>query len=272
MLRQRIGTGLVLAPLALALVFYLPPAWIELALAPILAIAAWEWVRLAGVENSLARLAGGLALGALVGFGLPLLPDGWALPALGAGVAAWFIVAFLWLPQQPGAAGGTAVIVAKLLAGILILLFAGLALATVFRLTDGRLWLLCLLLVIWGADIGAYFSGKRFGRRKLAPSISPGKTWEGVVGGLLMAVLVGVVAGRIAGFDAGKGGGLALLCLGTAAISIVGDLFASLLKRQQGLKDTSALLPGHGGIIDRTDSLLAAGPLFATGLVALGVR
>ncbi|MBP6597750.1 MAG: phosphatidate cytidylyltransferase, partial [Arenimonas sp.] len=135
----------------------------------------------------------------------------------------------------------------------------------------GPRWTLFALALVWAADSGAYFAGSRFGRRKLAPSISPGKTWEGVLGGLAASMLLAVAVLPMLGLAWPALPALVLLTLVTAAISVAGDLFESLMKRQSGVKDSGALLPGHGGLMDRLDSLLAALPIFAVGKAWLGL-
>lgn len=122
---------------------------------------------------------------------------------------------------------------------------------------------MAVMLLVWGADIGAYFSGKRFGRRKLAVAVSPGKSWEGFYGGLASSLLLTLLAGLYFDWAARD---LLLALLGAAlvvAISVVGDLTESMFKRQAAIKDSSNLLPGHGGVLDRIDSLTAAVPMFA---------
>ncbi|MEX1265985.1 MAG: phosphatidate cytidylyltransferase, partial [Woeseia sp.] len=129
--------------------------------------------------------------------------------------------------------------------------------------------LLFMLVVVWAADIGAYFSGKTFGRVKLAPSISPGKTWEGVIGGLLLVLVLVVLRGYWAGDNLAV---LVPFCVAVALLSVVGDLTVSIFKRNAGVKDSGKLFPGHGGLLDRIDSVTAASPLFALGVLWFGVR
>jgi phosphatidate cytidylyltransferase len=121
---------------------------------------------------------------------------------------------------------------------------------------------------VWLADGGAYFAGTLFGRVKLAPSISPGKTWEGVIGGMVLVALLAVMVAVVRDIDIVV---LAPFCLAVAAVSIVGDLTVSMFKRTNGLKDSGALFPGHGGVLDRIDSIAAAAPLFALGVARLGL-
>jgi len=144
---------------------------------------------------------------------------------------------------------------------------AWLALDFLYRLEPALL--LFMLVIVWAADIGAYFAGKRWGRVKLAPGISPGKTWEGVLGGMLLVLALAAVRGLVAGNNLGV---LLPFCLAVALLSIVGDLTVSIFKRNAGLKDSGKLFPGHGGLLDRIDSVTAAAPLFALGVSWAGLR
>ena len=136
---------------------------------------------------------------------------------------------------------------------------------------DSTFLILLLFFLIWAADIGAYFAGRAFGKRKLAPRVSPGKSWAGFFGGILASVAVGLAMlawrGTVPTADAATAL-FVLACLAVAIISVFGDLTISLFKRERGIKDTSNLLPGHGGFLDRLDSLLSAAPLFALLLLA----
>ena len=136
-----------------------------------------------------------------------------------------------------------------------------------FKITWGNGWMF-LLMLIWVADIGAYFAGRRWGRRKLAPTISPGKTWEGVWGAAAAAAAFALVGAAVLGVGS-RWPGFVAVCMVTVVFSIVGDLFESMLKRQRGVKDSGSLVPGHGGVLDRLDSLLAAAPVFLLGWLVL---
>jgi len=129
-----------------------------------------------------------------------------------------------------------------------------------------------MMVLIWGADTGAYFAGRAFGKRKLAPQVSPGKSWEGVAGAMGVTVVVALVGGALLDVSGVALFGLVILSLITVAFSIVGDLMESLMKRRVGVKDSGTLLPGHGGVLDRIDSLTAAAPIFALGVSLLGIR
>jgi phosphatidate cytidylyltransferase len=154
--------------------------------------------------------------------------------------------------------------------GLLVLIPAWAGLVWIHQLSRGPYLVLFLLVLIWIADSGAYFAGRRWGRRKLAPLVSPGKTREGAYGALAGGLLWGGVLAALYGVSVPQQGCLVLLCLLTVVASIVGDLYESLSKRERGVKDSGSLLPGHGGILDRIDSLTAAAPVFALGLHLIG--
>jgi len=267
MLKQRIITALLLLPLALGGFFLLEGGFFALFIGAVVVLGAWEWARLAGFAAQSVRVA----YAALVAGLLYLL---YLLPALApwlllAGIVWWLLATLLVLnyPQSSRYWGGRP---GKLFIGLLILLPAwqGLVLLKQWPLANGLI--LAVMALVWGADIGAYFFGKTFGKRKLAPRVSPGKSWEGLFGGLLASLLITAAVG----FYRGWVGNELLLALAGAAlvvlISVVGDLTESMFKRQAGLKDSSNLLPGHGGVLDRIDSLTAAIPLFAVLLWGAG--
>jgi phosphatidate cytidylyltransferase len=231
----------VLIAALLGALFTLPPAWLKGLAALLVAAAAYEWARLCATQAVLYAAA-------LAGVFLLMQPDqGWFLLA----AAFWILVAPLWLWR--GMTSAHRRILA--MAGVVVLLPAGLALVALPARQA-----LAVLVLTWIADTGAYFVGVRFGRHKLAPSISPGKSWEGAVGGLA-GVMVYAAALALAAPVAWAPFVGAALVLGI--VSIVGDLFESAAKRQAGVKDSGALLPGHGGILDRIDSATAALPLAA---------
>jgi phosphatidate cytidylyltransferase len=269
-LKQRVLTALLLVPPAVAAVLLLPTAWAGLALALVMLLAADEWARLAGLATPGARLR--LILGVLLGIGalgwlrhrgVDLLPV-FVLATLGWAGAALYLARAgeIRVDTQPAPAVAGA--------GFAVLAVTWGALVWLHGLAHGPSLLLGLLVLIWAADTGAYFVGRRWGRRKLAPRVSPGKTWEGAYG----AFAVGLAWGGLLAWQFGGSPlhslGLLGLCLATVAASIVGDLQESLLKRRRGLKDSGSLLPGHGGVLDRIDSLTAAAPVFAAGLGLLG--
>ncbi|RDI97901.1 phosphatidate cytidylyltransferase [Dyella solisilvae] len=272
MLLQRTLTALLLAPLVIGLIL-LAPTWL---FAPIVAFAflaaMWEWTRLSGLKAYPPR-------GALLAFTAALLVVCWVSrdtpwwPMLiGIGVA-WWIVVGQWLRHFAFAAAPTREnSLIKLGAGLLVIVPAWVAVVSIHGAGDrGHWWTLIALFIVWAADIGAYFAGSAFGRRKLAPTISPGKTWAGVYGAFAAGALVAGVGGVLLGVGGAKMAGLLLLSALTVAASIVGDLLESLMKRHAAVKDSGNLFPGHGGLLDRLDSVFAALPVFAAGKLLLGL-
>lgn len=270
MLKQRVLTALVLAPLGIAVLVFGNPALIAAVLGLVLAGGMREWVRLAGYGRPaqwLGALAG-LALMALVWF--TRTPDRLLAFAM-VGVAFWML-SLAWLARPAfGRERTPGVALLKLLAGVLAMVPAmAAALSLRESAPHGQWWLLLAVALMWFGDSGAYFSGKRFGRRKLAPTISPGKTWEGVYGGIVAVAIAGTGAGWLLGLRGQTLALMVILVIVTLAFSIVGDLFESLMKRHAGMKDSGTLMPGHGGVLDRFDSLFAALPVFALGRHLIG--
>jgi len=265
MLKARVITALVLLAVFIPVTLFAPISGFGALIAFVLIFAAWEWARLLKLSRN-----GTLAYAAVCALAL-LASMRWLSTSetsfYKASVVFWVIGAPYALLRKPELSG-RAWRGLLLTAGIILLIACWYAL--VAARIAGISFVLSLLLVVWCADIGAYFSGKAFGRHKLAPSISPGKTWEGAVGGWLLVMLLGagaIVSGawapnlftRWAAQDGWLRALLAVTLL--VAFSIVGDLFESLLKRQAGVKDSSGLLPGHGGVLDRIDALLPVLPL-----------
>ncbi|BBN53078.1 phosphatidate cytidylyltransferase [Pseudomonas chlororaphis subsp. aurantiaca] len=260
MLKQRIITALILLPIALCGFFLLEGSAFALFIGLVVTLGAWEWARLAGFEAQSTRIAYAVVVAALL-FLMQLLP-GIAPWVLGVAVLWWGLATFLVL-TYPRTSEHWAGAAAKLVIGLLILLPAWQGLVFIKQQPLGNWLIMAVMVLVWGADIGAYFSGKAFGKRKLAPQVSPGKSWEGVYGGLLLSLVIAAVVGLVAGWSFGQ---IILGLLGAAIvvfISVVGDLTESMFKRQAGIKDSSNLLPGHGGVLDRIDSLTAAIPVFA---------
>lgn len=269
MLKQRILTALVLLPLALAGFFLLEGVAFALFIGAVVTLGGWEWARLAGFVGQPARLGFAASVAAL----LVLL---YWVPVLAAGVMLlgilWWLLAVPLVLNYPQSAPCWEGAGRRLAIGLLILLPAWQGLLLLKQWPLGNQLILAVMVLVWTADIGAYFVGRAFGRRKLAPQVSPGKSWEGVAGGLLACLLLTVAVGLVRGWSAGE----QVLALAGAAlvvlISVVGDLTESMFKRQAGLKDSSHLLPGHGGVLDRIDSLTAAIPMFVVMLWLAGWR
>ncbi len=266
MLKQRIVTALVLLAVLLA-AFALGRLAFVLVATVLIGAAAFEWLRLAGVPGRAAVVLGVIYAVVLLGIELAgRTPNGAILTLIVAGACAvWLSLLVLLLQAEHGG-----VRVGRKVAVVLCFsLLAAAWFALLYLHALGVVALLSVLAVVWLADIAAYFAGRAFGKRKLAPSISPGKTWAGVYGALAGVIVVAVLARAISPevplFSNQLFATLnvvlvvGLLCL-LVAISIVGDLFESLLKRQAGMKDSSGLLPGHGGVLDRIDALLPVLP------------
>lgn len=263
-MKQRILTALLLLPLAVAAVLWLPTGGFMAMIAAILLLGMWEWSRLTGFskphQRALVLVVHAAAMALLARWAWP---DGF--PTVAALGVLWWMLASVWLTQvQWGQAANRGNALLKMCAGLLMSVpaWAGAALLH----GDGELgprWLLYALCLVWAADSFAYFVGSRIGGRKLAPTISPGKTWAGFFGGIGGVLLAALAAIPLLGLDYSYAGPMLLLALITGVASVVGDLFESLIKRHSGAKDSGNLIPGHGGVMDRIDSLLAALPVFA---------
>ena len=274
-LLRRVITALVMAPLVLWAILAMDTRTLGLVLLLVIALAAWEWAGLAGIDNMLGRALYTIVLiGLNAGFGWAIEQGFDPMPVLWIAVPFWLwalLVVLRYPVPLPGNGSGWFVG----LIGIPALLLPWLALLLLHRLPGsgpasipGPVWVVALVLVIWGADVAAYFSGRRFGRRKLAPRVSPGKSWEGLWGALLGVGLMALVFAQWLGLDASMTIRLLALALFTVMVSVLGDLFESVLKRSRGVKDSGVLLPGHGGMLDRIDSLTAAAPVFALGILS----
>ncbi|MBX3692917.1 MAG: phosphatidate cytidylyltransferase [Luteimonas sp.] len=269
-MKQRIITALVLTPIAVAIILLLPTPVFAVIVGTTFLLALWEWTRLVGLESMASRVTAVVA-GALLLAGLWYADHAAVWPmVIGLGLV-WWLVSLAWLRHFSFAASpspGNRVL--KLVVGYLLIVPAWVALMTIHDLEPlGHWWALFALALVWAADTFAYFAGSRFGRRKLAPRISPGKTVEGAIGAFVGGALVALTGGWLLGE---RGLGLALLvivALLTLAASIIGDLFESLAKRQANVKDSGALFPGHGGLLDRLDSVFAAMPVFAAGKLVI---
>ena len=260
MLKQRIITALILLPIDLCGFFLLEGSAFALFIGLVVTLGGWEWARLAGFNEQSMRVAYAAAV-ALMLFVMHLLP-GLAPWILGASVLWWGIATYLVL-TYPRSSDHWASAACKLVIGLLILLPAWQGLVLIKQEPLGNWLIMAVMVLVWGADIGAYFSGRAFGKRKLAPLVSPGKSWEGVYGGLALSLIITVLVGFFRDWTVAE---LFKGLIGAALIvfiSVVGDLTESMFKRQSGIKDSSNLLPGHGGVLDRIDSLTAAIPVFA---------
>ncbi|TAL83486.1 MAG: phosphatidate cytidylyltransferase [Rhodanobacter sp.] len=272
MLLQRTLAALVLAPLVILIILLSSTPVVGLVGALAFLVAAWEWIQLSGLRSPLWRGIVLMATAAIFILLWRVHGTAWTPVLLAAGVA-WWLLACLWLRHFAFAAAPTRESRAlKLLAGALVIFPAWIALLSIHAHSPhGNWWLLLAFVVVWASDIGAYFSGRAFGKRKLAPQISPGKTWAGVYGALVAGVMVTTLSGWLLDVRGSKLLALGLLAAVTVGASIVGDLLESLMKRHARVKDSGTLIPGHGGLMDRMDSVFAALPVFAAGLLLLGL-
>jgi phosphatidate cytidylyltransferase len=263
MLKTRVITAIVLLAVFLPVTLFAPVTAFGALIGVVVVFAAWEWARLlkAGTTGSVVyALIAAVVVAASTRLDAPR-------PLFQAAGVFWIVVGPYVLLRKPVLAAGVWRLF-LLAAGLVT--FAACWHALVAARVEGVAFVLSLLLVVWLADIGAYFAGKAFGRHKLASTISPGKTWEGAAGGWLAVMVVSVAAIALHAFEptlysalaleAGTGRALFMLTV-LVAFSVVGDLFESMLKRQAGVKDSSGLLPGHGGVLDRIDALLPVLPL-----------
>ncbi|MBS1145149.1 MAG: phosphatidate cytidylyltransferase [Proteobacteria bacterium] len=267
MLKTRVITALVLMALLLPSLFYSSQAGWALLVAGFIGVAAWEWGALLGWQRT-GRIGLGVATALVcvllsiffpdaIGAGEPSEPrQPWVLLAYALAATFWCLIMPLWLRSKWSLDG-----VSGLLVGAVVLLPTWLAMVQLRMLGAGAL--LGIFAVVWMADIAAYFSGKAFGKHKLAPSISPGKTWEGAIGAGVGVVLYGLVVRHLFDLDLMSLPLWVAALIGITAVSIVGDLYESLLKRKAGIKDSSNILPGHGGVLDRIDSLTSTLPVVA---------
>ena len=263
MLKQRIITALILAPVFLLVVIYGQKLWFAGMVLLIAAVAIYEWLKINQLPVALAVLNAVILslLGAYLMQWLPQ-PTAYFLLVL---LVAW-LPALLWLYANQWGYQQTGIqIMVKTLCGVLAILLFMLSMQQLHQHDMGVFRVLSLVFLIWVADIGAYFSGKNFGRRKLAINISPGKTWEGVIGAQLAVIIYAIVLAFMFDLNALR---LVSIMMLVSLLSVVGDLAASLGKRQAQVKDSSKILPGHGGVLDRFDSMIIAAPVY---LILLGV-
>jgi phosphatidate cytidylyltransferase len=262
MLRERVITALLLAPLVLLVIFWVPHVVTMAALALLVIGAAWEWSAFPRFTQYSARALYVAVVAACI------VATWWfgvqrdEIDRLIHIALLWWVFALIWVAIAPARVNRTTAAGA----GLLVLVPAWLALSRLHAL--GPELLLFLILLVVAADVGAYFAGRSFGRNKLAPRVSPGKTWEGVLGGFAAAALMAAIGVWWFKVDAPR---FAALCIIVVVASIIGDLTESLFKRHAGLKDSGTLLPGHGGLLDRVDSITAAAPVFLVGLERLGL-
>ncbi len=272
--RTRVIAAAVMAPIAILSVLYLPSHYLAALVAGVMMLGLWEWTLLAGLRDPVPRatyLVANAALMAMLVWGAG--SGFFTLKLVSLLGVLWWLLVLLWLLKFDFASRDVAWARAlKLLAGSLCVIPAWAAISWLHASQPrGPAWALFALMLVWAADSGAYFVGVRFGKHKMAPRISPGKSWEGFFGGLIGSLALAVAALTFLGLSWSSLPGLLALTAVTFLFSVAGDLFESLLKRHAGAKDSSHLIPGHGGVLDRVDSLLAALPVFVVGKEWLGL-
>jgi phosphatidate cytidylyltransferase len=262
-LMQRFVTALLLLPVVIWCVFFAPDASAFAVFAGVIITAgAWEWTRMMGWSSAGVRalyvLLLATAVGAFSQLSVQAIP-----PVLYAVSVAFWLRALRWVAGYPDTTALWARTVVLAPVGYLLLLPAWLGLTSLHAVSPW--WLMFLFLLVWGADTGAYFTGRALGKHKLAVAVSPGKTIEGMLGGLVLALVIALGVAlyiELTGLRLVAFLGLSVL---TVLASVLGDLFESMVKRHAGMKDSGTIFPGHGGAMDRIDSLTAAAPVFALG-------
>lgn len=266
MLKQRILTAFFLIPILIALIILLPPNGFFVLTTLVILGGAFEWCAFIGLKKILPCFG-------YISFLLLLLVFTKQLPIffiLWVALIGWLIALGLVISYPKSALIWGKSFFLRALMGIGVLIPCGLAIYFIRNSKEGLSHLFFLFLLIWGADTGAFFIGKKWGKNKLAPNVSPGKTWQGLAGALFVTTLIVVSVVFILKIPYERGFLILLFSFVIVLFSVLGDLFESMLKRNSGLKDSGKLLPGHGGILDRIDSLTAAAPMFALGQILFG--
>jgi len=271
MLKSRVITALILFPLALCGILFLSNSYFALAVGVIMLIGAYEWAGFAGFPEPLAKMAF-VVIVATVIYCIWLMNFAISADVMNALAAAFWLFSLLLIFKYPASARfwkDKTLIIAIM--GIILLSLTWYALISIHAIEKfefgqssitGPYLVLSVMMLVWSADTGAYFSGKKFGKVKLAPKISPGKSREGVYGGLLLAIIMATLFTLWHHGSLNNYMNIIIITIVTVVFSVIGDLMESMFKRQTGIKDSSNLLPGHGGILDRMDSVTAAGPVF----------
>ncbi|NOX93350.1 MAG: phosphatidate cytidylyltransferase [Gammaproteobacteria bacterium] len=278
MLKQRLLTAAILVPLVVWGILRLPTPYLALVLALFIVQGAWEWTRFMQWKATWLRVV----YVAVVTLGLACIwffqrdsffedanTDWLALPILSL---FWWLVAMVWVLSYPRTVQRWSSSVMMALIGLLVLLPTWLAVVGLHASGEqGPLLVMYLLSLVWVADSGAYFGGRAWGKHKLAPAVSPGKTREGVGSAVAISTVYAIAAAQVLGLPGNLWPVFVVLSLVTVIFSVLGDLTESMFKRHAGIKDSGTLLPGHGGVLDRIDSVTAAAPVFVVGFWLTGL-
>jgi phosphatidate cytidylyltransferase len=276
LLKQRVITAIVMALFISAAILFMPVTALAALLTVLVLIASWEWAKLAGLGRSFSKAMFALSCLALMVvvslyMGLFTASPDWlrGRDVLGLGCL-WWALALLWVKGYPGSAPLWGSVAVRCVMGWLTLLPAWLALIYLRQHDDGIAYLFILIGLVACADIGAFFAGRAFGKAKLAPAVSPAKSWAGFWGGVSASCGFALLLWAFWGTGQMHPAAVLAIALFTALASVLGDLLESMVKRHQGVKDSGTILPGHGGIMDRIDSITAAAPVFALSLLLVG--
>ncbi|WP_444923082.1 phosphatidate cytidylyltransferase [Microbulbifer sp. DLAB2-AF] len=274
MLKQRIITALVLLVLFAGVLFLLPIQWYTLIFVAVILLGGWEWANLSNLNRALrfvflAALGGTLVFTAeyvfSMNFGSPDIDRARQILAVACG---WWALAFHWVQSYPASASLWGNRWVRGLIGLVVLVPSWLSLVVLRGLDHGAWLVLYVVAIVVAADVGAYFVGRKFGKHKLAREVSPGKSWEGFFGGLGACLILALVTSYLFDLPLKNTVLFSFGVLVTALASVIGDLLESMFKRHRGIKDSSHILPGHGGVMDRLDSLTAALPVFTMAALA----
>ena len=262
MLKQRILTGLIALGVLIIILFFLQPGIARFLFALLILIGSWEWAGFCFQTKNAIRLIYVALVAICMAILYTKLPDRELLETIFKVALGWWGLAMAWLFFFPTPIPR----LVSWVCGMLVLVPTWVALDYLF--VESVDYLVFALLIVWVADSSAYFVGKRFGHFKLAPKISPGKTWEGAFGAITAVFILSLIGSQF--LTVGMKG-LVLLCLAATILSIIGDLTVSMFKRNASLKDSGSFFPGHGGVLDRIDSITATAPLIALALPSFGV-
>ncbi|MCZ6804665.1 MAG: CDP-archaeol synthase [Proteobacteria bacterium] len=271
MLKHRIVTAAILIPIVIAVIFLLDTKWFSIFLAVFVAIGAWEWAALCRLSEKF-RFFYSLFI-VLVLAGIYWVDNSFLYRSIIlCGAVYWFfaIILILFYQNQRNLLPNASLVLMLIGMLLLIPMWSSLTLLKSFP-DNGASLLMFLMLLIWGADTAAYFIGKKWGKRRLASRVSPGKTWEGTIAGIIAGIVITLCYVIVSNKNISHGLALTGLSILTVTLSVFGDLMESLVKRVADQKDSGSLLPGHGGVMDRIDSLTAASPIFVFGVIYLGM-
>lgn len=266
MLKDRVITAVFMAAVFVGILFFCPPLVFTIFVALVTAVAAWEWANLCDLTNRLERavFAGVVITIAAVVMAMLRWTPWIRLEQVLVLSCIWWALALLWVQGYPSSAVLWRSRWIRMAMGLLVLIPPFISLVYLRGFLDGHWYVIAVVLLVAAADIGAYFAGRRFGRHKLAPNVSPGKSWEGVVGGVVAVAVIGTLFALFRDLNLVV---VLAVALPAGLVSVVGDLLESMLKRHRGVKDSGRILPGHGGALDRIDGLVAAVPVFTLAVI-----